>query len=315
MPQAEYVSLPAGPRFWWVNQGPTLVQGYSLDILWASLADLNGHRVSHWESVSEIREGDFTLHYANGYLRGVGLVLGPSREMVRPPAWTSEGRADDVGRQVTVKYQALEQPLPLDSIPLESRTRPQFGGPFAYDGKVKRGYVFALNTDLALGVLDLAGLVASDDELGELYDPTDEEAREFVFLGVTDKAVKVMARGERGALRHFVFGNRTYANCGLCGDEFPVQLLHTAHIKKRSKCSDRERRDGNVVMPACLLGCDALFEHGYITVEADGRIVRAAGAPEPASGRLVGVVALAHKAETEPYFAWHRANSFRKGVK
>ncbi|WP_141217254.1 hypothetical protein [Rhodococcus sp. 14-2470-1b] len=28
----------------------------------------------------------------------------------------------------------------------------------------------------------------------------------------------------------------------------------------------------NVAMLACLLGCDALFEHGYITVDASGTI-------------------------------------------
>jgi hypothetical protein len=45
---------------------------------------------------------------------------------------------------------------------------------------------------------------------------------------------------------------------------FPVDLLVAAHIKRRSLCSETERRDlHNVAMLACKFGCDALFEEGY----------------------------------------------------
>jgi hypothetical protein len=258
-----------------------------------------------------MQQGDFTLHYANGHFRGVGMVLGPSRRVVRPPEWTYEGRAGDLGRQVQVKYQAVEQPLPHDAIPLERRIASDGGGAFDVDGKVKRGYLFALDPDLALDVLDMLGLVASADELDDLYGPADDQAREFVFVRATETTVVVKARGEQGALRRFLFGARTNDRCGLCGEHLPVSLLHTAHIRKRSKCSDGEKRDGNVGMAACLLGCDALFELGLIGVAPDGRILVAPGAPQRAAQRLVGATAPAHRAETELYFGWHREHSFR----
>jgi hypothetical protein len=48
---------------------------------------------------------------------------------------------------------------------------------------------------------------------------------------------------------------------------YPVSYLVTAHIKKRSYCNPREKRDINIVMPMCKLGCDELFEKGYISVQ------------------------------------------------
>jgi hypothetical protein len=83
-----------------------------------------------------------------------------------------------------------------------------------------------------------------------------------------------------------------------------------AHIIPRALCTEEERRDFDAVaMPACLLGCDALFEHGYLTVGADGVI----GAPtdvrqwsEMAAG-LAGRVAPGWSPQRAAHFAWHRA--------
>lgn len=55
-----------------------------------------------------------------------------------------------------------------------------------------------------------------------------------------------------------------------------MRFLWAAHIKKRSLCADHERRQlSDIAMAACLFGCDALFEHGFITVSHDGIIIGA----------------------------------------
>jgi hypothetical protein len=47
----------------------------------------------------------------------------------------------------------------------------------------------------------------------------------------------------------------------------------SAHIKKRSLCTDDERRDlRHVAMLAYSFGCDALYEAGWITVDGTGQI-------------------------------------------
>ncbi|HGN2110702.1 TPA: hypothetical protein ACKRY5_006157, partial [Pseudomonas aeruginosa] len=55
--------------------------------------------------------------------------------------------------------------------------------------------------------------------------------------------------------------------------EYPRHLLVAAHIKRRSACSSDEKLDiENIAAPMCRLGCDPLFEHGYISVR-NGEVV------------------------------------------
>jgi len=68
-------------------------------------------------------------------------------------------------------------------------------------------------------------------------------------------------------LRKALFGDQAKATCGICGEVYPVELLVAAHIKRRADCSEDERRDyASNVMPMCAMGCDALYEKGYIAV-------------------------------------------------
>jgi hypothetical protein len=95
-------------------------------------------------------------------------------------------------------------------------------------------------------------------------------------------------------------------------------FLVAAHIKKRSLCSDQERRDlRHVAMLACAFGCDALYEMGWITVDHEGRVQTVALDQVP-EGRirthvqdLAGRRCTAHDPASEVYFAWHRTTIFR----
>jgi len=65
----------------------------------------------------------------------------------------------------------------------------------------------------------------------------------------------------------------------------------------------------NVSMLACLLGCDALFERGYITVNEQGTIERGTRRFERIDDRLkdvLGRVCPAFTDDSRHYFAWHR---------
>jgi hypothetical protein len=96
-----------------------------------------------------------------------------------------------------------------------------------------------------------------------------------------------------------------------------VRFLYAAHIKRRSVCTEREKRDlTSIVMPACAFGCDALFEAGYLSVDADGRIVTTQrgnvdGALAEHLTNLEGRDCLASTSGSRPYFQWHRENRFR----
>lgn len=134
------------------------------------------------------------------------------------------------------------------------------------------------------------------------------------FSGPTDTRTVRAARREQRWLKSALgigTGNPHRLHpCGLCGRHVPERLLVAAHIKRRSECDESERKAFlDIAMPACLLGCDSLFEHGYIAVDQHGRILFANSDTIPPSltfDLLGGKSAPAWNAKREPYFQWHR---------
>ena len=87
-------------------------------------------------------------------------------------------------------------------------------------------------------------LESADDER-----PTEDDfAAAVAALDALDKAGHRALRVEQSYLRKGLFKGST-APCDLCGRVFEVELLVTAHIKKRADCDDQEKRDvAHVVM-------------------------------------------------------------------
>eukprot|EP00919_Chromeraceae_sp_WS-2016_P019498 GHVR01046468.1.p1 GENE.GHVR01046468.1~~GHVR01046468.1.p1 ORF type:complete len:174 (-),score=7.07 GHVR01046468.1:606-1127(-) len=82
------------------------------------------------------------------------------------------------------------------------------------------------------------------------------------------------SRKEQSFLRAFHANGRLSSQCVLCGEEYPLEFLVAAHIKKRSECSNSEKLDfENVAALMCKAGCDDLFEKGYVFV-SDGEIYK-----------------------------------------
>jgi hypothetical protein len=83
---------------------------------------------------------------------------------------------------------------------------------------------------------------------------------------------RTKVRREHVLLKQILFHGRSEMECAICSKVFPVKLLAVAHIKRRSMATDQERKNAAIVMAACFLGCDALFEKGYICVNGAGMI-------------------------------------------
>ncbi|MEV8631935.1 hypothetical protein AB0395_09780 [Streptosporangium sp. NPDC051023] len=150
---------------------------------------------------------------------------------------------------------------------------------------------------------------------------TMDSASEIIpFSGELEREVSRASRREQAKLKRILLPG-TSGVCALCGRTFERRLLVAAHIKKRSACSDQERRDlANVAMLNCILGCDALYEHGYVTVGPFGEILISNAALNGPSIRehihlyLKGRTTTWWNATREKYFAWHRAHSYRSGL-
>lgn len=160
--------------------------------------------------------------------------------------------------------------------------------------------------------------ITGPDNRSQTADAGDDADRSITFEGDLSRGRTREERQEQATLRQQLFQGKDTAKCALCGTEYPVRFLVAAHIKKRSRCTDAERRDlSSIAMAACLFGCDALFEFGYISVTDDGTITTAPGAADTIGDRLRalhGVSCLAHDSGSEGYFRWHRENVFRSGA-
>jgi hypothetical protein len=133
--------------------------------------------------------------------------------------------------------------------------------------------------------------------------------RELNKLENTDVEILSKKRLEQAYLKTLLFDSKTKGYCACCGKEYPVSYLVTAHIKKRAFCSLDERKDKNIVFPMCKMGCDEIFERGYVSVE-EGRFVSLNKAPitDPLStyiDAIVGNECPYYNEDTEEYFLWH----------
>lgn len=300
--------------FWWVNQGVTSSLGGDLTILWAALKDARGVEKYHWDMLDQVRVGDVIIHYANKFVVGTSRVAETGHPAIRPASFEIDGRSGDMGRTVYLEgFRLLDIPVYRDEILLGTR---KSTGPFTDQGMVRRGYLFPMSPELAAEVMSIAGLVvtntatATDSYVGDQPGPDRE-----LFLDMTSTVgvAVVKYRKEQGGLRSALFGASETFRCGICGRTYPVRYLRTAHVESRSECTEEERKDWrNVVMPACVFGCDALFEDGMLSVDAGGVIHLKAGHDETKAlgafaNALSGRVAPAFKPSNRVYFEWRNA--------
>lgn len=92
-------------------------------------------------------------------------------------------------------------------------------------------------------------------------------------IGEYDAYAQILIRREQTRLRDLKVGRAETVHCNICGRTLPNQLLRAAHIKRRADCTAAERDNLANVLVACTLGCDDLFEHGYIGISDDLKVI------------------------------------------
>ncbi|MFD9734319.1 hypothetical protein [Umezawaea sp. NPDC059074] len=271
-----------------------------------------GKRNVNVGKVARLRAGDFVLFYGSGrlYLAGTVVLRWHNAALAKrlwgfdksdvPQTWEHMYALTDV-RQIDV---------PIQEVRLLLEWKPK---------AVVQGFNIYHAQD-AEGLRELCNLAPAEEAPVEVAG-SDRDAHEQltrIFDGPTD--------GERASairLEQPQFKKRLNeigrGSCALCGRVLPPGLLVGAHIKKRSKCTEDERRDfDNVGMLACLLGCDGLFERGYIAVGRGGELMvstKAVESPEVTAmiqSHLQDRVIAWWTENREKYFEWHRTHVFLK---
>ncbi|MGG2838126.1 hypothetical protein [Pseudomonas aeruginosa] len=166
--------------------------------------------------------------------------------------------------------------------------------------------------ELSARIIEELGLESSTG--GVLTSVHDVEAAKEAFKHLGDELdvpAAVKRRKEQALLRTILLSNKASECCALCGRDLPVDLLVIGHIRKRHSCPPEMKKDLANVMPVCLLGCDRLFENGYVFIDSTGTIqqgpaLKIVPSIQGVVSSLVGRKCLAWKEDAVPYFEWHR---------
>ena len=295
-------------RYWWVAQGDNFQHVARTGNLW-TCPDARGFVRKDRELMNDMTRGDWVFHYGRGYLRAISEVSGSWRHHKRPRHYEPrEGEGDD-GWLVPTTPTVLDLEIPYHALAdvIAHGEASGGSGPLDRNGSPKRIFLAELTPGDAAGVIQLV-----DDQLSH-HVAHAETTSGTIWAGQNSSVLReALARREQSALRDHLLDGYGQATCALCGRRLPAELLVAAHILPRRFLDEAQRKDlSHVAMLACVLGCDELFERGYLVVD-DAGIVRDLTAPGLAdvsavTSKIAGRQCAAFSKRTASTFASHRA--------
>ena len=273
--------------------------------VWGVTNGKNGSNRRKWE---KLRAGDVALLYRDKRIFSYGRV---AMTLCNAPLARNLWSAMPDGSTWENMYffaELQEIEIPIDRYNKALGYKPEniVQGFNVYEGE---------KANILLSLLEVDDTQVESEE-STSSDPAELQKRLIELQGL-DLPSASTARKEGGIFRRHLFGKGASAACHLCGRVLPVDLLVAAHIKRRSSASDQERRNLKIVMSACRLGCDELFEKNYIHVGATGSIeindllTSITGDLKSYAQTLLGKVCLAFNTDTADFFQWHREHPRR----
>ncbi|NQW87669.1 MULTISPECIES: hypothetical protein [unclassified Frigoribacterium] len=291
--------------FWWASQNKNYRTAIPNGTLWTR-PRVNGVLPRERAALQELEVDDIVFHYGNAHVRAVSRVVTAAVDFPRPndyPRGPRESDENDDGKLVRVEVIADQLKLHRDRF----REIITWGtpGPLTRVGMPREAYLTPLLDEDALAILAELDIDAPTRSL-----PGRPHENWVPGHGATDAEVITSIRKEQGALRSFLLKGRAAAPCAICTLILPTSMLIAGHIVPRAQLSDEQRHDyRSVAMLVCLLGCDALFESGYIVVTEDGHVMPGASANDPVLKaeiqRRVGGTSTAWTSHTAPMFRQH----------
>jgi hypothetical protein len=258
--------------YWWLNQSAKFANSDVVDggkYLWAPRLTETGKHVWHWDLINEVNSGDIIFAYRKKLIHAVAIAHGTAYKADMPDKLGYKKIWETRGYRLDVEFNRLgEKSLSIPSIYGSIKSMlPNKYSPFDKNGRGNESYLHPISQILGEQLLreaEFSPRVSNIDYVKSFASKAPG--------GPLDKVVAGTTRTEQNFLRQELFKKDKFSMkesdvCAICGNEYPINLLVAAHIKKRSKCSENEKRDHkNIVMPLCKFGCDDLYERGYIAV-------------------------------------------------
>lgn len=143
----------ANRHYWWVNHGKLFEVESAAGVLASPAMSVGGKSLQHWENVLKVQQNDAIFHYAGGQVVAVGFAQQAGHQSDHLPYERHEAGPYNV---VSLRYEALKQPVAKDSIPLKARLAEQ-AGPFNRNGDLKQAFLFPLSESFVNTLLGLSG--------------------------------------------------------------------------------------------------------------------------------------------------------------
>ncbi|TFC50852.1 hypothetical protein E3O47_07540 [Cryobacterium sp. TMT2-17-1] len=289
--------------YWWASQGRNYETAIVQGTLWTSPWP-DGTLRQDRTRIKAIRNGDLVFHYAHGFGRAVSRVIAEWVPASRPTGYPKRTSLDlDAGWLVRVEPIATD--LALDWHELPELLAVGAPGPMDRNGVPQEKYLSVITGEEGQRLLERLGISV---ELGSTNPRAPASVDAMWERGETDATTIGRRRREQGRLRAYLLDGRNSANCDICGHQLPASLLVAAHIKPRAVSDEEHRKDfASIAMLACALGCDELFELGYVIVDEYGVVKPGRNAETDALqsvvDRLVGGKCTAHNSKTADDFA------------
>ncbi|MBK7644383.1 MAG: HNH endonuclease [Planctomycetes bacterium] len=288
-------------RYWWVNQNQTFRHEFAGKYLWSPKRKADGTRNPFYESMREVSPGDLVFCFVETRIRAFGLATSYAYECPKPVEFGSVGRNwEQVGWRVDVSFQTLPNPLrPSDRMDVLRALLPEKYAPLQASGHgVQSIYLTELPKPLALALADLIGgeikalarvELAAERELTTPGAETllwEEHLRKKIeddrALPETDREALVIARRGQGLFRERV---QQVERCCRVTRVSRAEHLRASHCKPWRDSSNEERLDGEnglLLTPSI----DHLFDRGFISFEATGRLLVSPVAHKPSLSRM-----------------------------
>ena len=293
--------------YWWASQSKNYRTAIPDGTLWTR-PRVNGVMPAERAALQLLAPDDIVFHYGRKHVRAVSVVVSAAVDARRPPGYPRGPRetdANDDGKLVRVDVFADDLALPWRRV--AQLIEPGTPGPLTAAGVPREAYISPLTHTDAHALLAELGVEAPLRHL-----PGRPHENWAPGSGDTDATALARIRKEQSQLRAHLLDGRASAECGICTQAIPADLLVAGHIVPRRDLGDAQRWEfESVAMLVCILGCDALFEHGYLVVGDDGRVTpgRAASAASvvEAVAARTGGRSLAWTESTASAFGSHAA--------
>lgn len=297
-------------RYWWATQSSNYPKAIARGTLWTCpRADGKPLKESR-RLIKDMAKGDIVFHHHGGSIRAVSSVVEEWREYSRPEEYPrGEGEGDEGW---LVRVEPIATGLSLSFERVAGLITLGQKGPLNINGEPARKFLSPVSEEdgrKLLAALSVSSDLCDQSLMGRPAESWGGSETDVLSLRTI--------RAEQAELRRHLLNGSLASKCSICGEFVPATLLIAAHIKPRSKCSEEERKNySTAAMLVCNLGCDALFEWGYVIVDGSGKI-RPGRAPETervkrAIAAVVGKTCLAYNKNTSPKFMQHARSAFER---